>query len=69
MTTDWVLVMVSSSCKSDVDAFPASEHLQVARKDPDAEKTARGTSSPLKRVGLPLTALAKSKEPLLSKAE
>jgi hypothetical protein len=44
MTTDWVLVMVSSSYKAIVDADPTPvvERIMVARKDPEGENTGRG---------------------------
>jgi hypothetical protein len=55
-TTDWVLVMVPTSCKSDVEtfvSFSVNECLHVVRKDPEA----------LRLVAASMTSLAKSEEP------
>jgi hypothetical protein len=40
MTTDWVLVIVSSLHDANVDSFPVVEPKLVARKDPVGEKVA-----------------------------
>jgi hypothetical protein len=63
MTTDWVLVMVSSSYNAIVDSFPfpVLELKLVARKDPEGENTGRGMQRDTSV--LPMVSLANSEEP------
>jgi hypothetical protein len=59
MTTDWVLVMVSSSYKASFDEFSNAPILRIARKDPEGENTA----SKVGPAAFPMISLAKSEEP------
>jgi hypothetical protein len=62
MPTDWVVVMVSSSCKFAVDTFSVLEPKLDATKDPEGENTASPWDDP-PGSALPMVSPVKAEEP------